>query len=318
MHALLVKTSSLGDVVHNLPIVTDIRRNNPGAVIDWVVEEAFADIPRLHPGVRRVIPVAIRRWRKQLFTTTAWREIAEFRRELRSSAYDVVLDTQGLLKSAVITRQAQLAVNGRRLGYAGEAAREPIAARFYDAGFMVPKNVHALERNRRLAAAAFGYLLEQPLDYGIAASPLVTDWLPARPYAVLLTGASRADKLWPEAEWVALARALELNLMLPAGSAAERECAQRLATQIPHAIAAPPLSIAELAGLLAGARIVIGLDTGLTHLAAALNKPTVAIFSGSDPDLTGVHAGLHAVNLGRNGGPPAVDEVVAAVRGQLR
>ncbi|CAG4884700.1 Lipopolysaccharide heptosyltransferase 1 [Georgfuchsia toluolica] len=322
MHALLVKTSSLGDVVHNLPVVTDIQRHYPGAVIDWVVEEAFADIPRLHPGVHRVIPVALRRWRKRLFTAATWREMAAFRRGLRHDAYDVVLDTQGLIKSALIARQAQLAAHGRRLGFDAATAREPLAARFYDAGFMIAKNAHAIGRNRRLAAAAFDYTLNTPLDYGIAAPPLATSWLPARPYAVLLTGTSRADKLWPESYWVALAKALNVSVILPAGSAAERERAQRLAAQMPGARAVPPLGIAELAGLMAGAQIVIGLDTGLTHLAAALNKPTLAIFSGSAPELTGAHAGdmlaNAAINLGRNGAPPTVAEVIATARGLLR
>ena len=318
MHALLVKTSSLGDVVHNLPVVTDIQRHFPGAVIDWVVEEAFADIPRLHPGVHCVIPVAIRRWRKQLFTAATWHEMAAFRRDLRRDYYDVVLDTQGLVKSAVVARQAQRAANGRRLGFSAEAAREPFAARFYDAGFMIPKSAHAVERNRWLAAAAFDYALDEALDYGIAAAPLAASWLPAKPYAVLLTGTSRADKLWPESAWVALAQALNVDAILPAGSAEERERAQRLAAQISHAIVAPPLGIAELASLSAGAQMVIGLDSGLTHLAAALDKPTLAIFSGSDPELTGVHAGPAAINLGRKGEPPAVDEIIAAARNLLR
>lgn len=322
MHALLVKTSSLGDVVHNLPVVTDIQRHNPGAVIDWVVEEAFADIPRLHSGVHRVIPVAVRRWRKRLFAAATWREMAAFRRELREDFYDVVLDTQGLIKSAVIARQAELAEHGRRMGYSAEAAREPAAARFYDAGFTIPKNVHAVERNRWLAAAAFGYALDETVDYGIAATPLGAEWLPARPYAVLLSGTSRADKLWPESDWVALAKSLNMAAVLPAGSAEERERAQRLAALIPDAVAAPPLGIGALAGLLAGARLVIGLDTGLTHLAAALNRPTLALFSGSDPDLTGVRAASHSAhaarNLGRRGTPPAAEEAIVAARDLLR
>ena len=317
MHALLVKTSSLGDVVHNLPLVTDIQRHNPGAIIDWVVEETFADIPRLHPGVHRVIPVAVRRWRKALFSAATWREMAAFRRQLREDCYDVVLDSQGLIKSAVIAQQARMAANGRRLGFNAEAAREPFAARFYDIGFGIPKSAHAVERNRWLAAAAFGYTLDVPLDYGITATPLSASWLPVKSYAVLFSGTSRADKLWPESDWVTLANALNTAVILPAGSAEEHERALRLAAQIHYAIVAPPLGIAELAGLLAGAQVVVGLDTGLTHLAAALAKPTLAIFAGSDPELTGVHveSGLaNAINLGHKGAPPAADEVIAAVR----
>ncbi len=312
---LLVKTSSLGDVIHNLPVVSDIHVKRPDARIDWVVEESFAAIPRLHPHVRNVLPVALRRWRRALLDSATRREAGQFRQALQRESYDVILDTQGLIKSALISRLAR----GRRCGYAAEAAREPLAARAYDASFAIPKTLHAVERNRWLAAAALGYEPNLPLDYGIRAEPLVADWLPAAPHpshAVLLTATSRADKLWPEEHWVELAANLNgagIACVLPAGSAIERERAQRLADAMRHAVAAPPLALEPLARLLAGARIVIGVDTGLTHLAAALGRPTIALFAGSDPRLTGVHAGSGAINLGGAGNPPSPQDVVAAV-----
>ncbi|HPP47030.1 MAG TPA: lipopolysaccharide heptosyltransferase I, partial [Accumulibacter sp.] len=160
MRILLIKTTSLGDVIHNLPVVSDLRLSLPTARIDWCVEEAFADLPGLHPGVEQVIPVAIRRWRRHLGAWATWKEIAAFRRRI-AAAYDYVLDTQGLLKSGLIARLA----HGVRCGYAAEAAREPWAARFYDATFVIPRNVHAVQRNRWLAAAAFDYPVDLPLDY---------------------------------------------------------------------------------------------------------------------------------------------------------
>lgn len=312
MQILLVKTSSLGDVVHNLPVASDIRARHPDARIDWVVEESFAAIPRLHPAVRRVIPVAVRRWRHALFSADTWREMAAFRQELQRQDYDLVLDTQGLLKSAIMARLAR----GRRAGHAAEGAREPLAARFYDAAYAIPKNLHAVERNRRLADAALGGGSGLPLDYGIHAEPLVAPWLPAAPYCVLLTATSRTDKLWPEDDWLRLAASLNargLGCILPAGSAAERARAGRLAAQIAAAVAAPPLALDAMAQLLAGARLVVGVDTGLSHLAAALGRPTLAIFCGSSPELTGVHAGATAINLGAAGTPPAAADVMAAV-----
>ncbi len=320
MRVLLVKTSSLGDVVHNLPLVTDIQRHQPGTVIDWVVEESFADLPRLHPGVNRVIQVALRRWRKQIFSASTWQEMSAFRRNLRAERYDIVLDTQGLLKSALIARQALPTAGGQRIGYAAAAAREPLAARFYDNGHVIPKNLHAIERNRRLAGAAFDFVPDPSLDYGITAAPLAADWLPPQPYAVLFTGTSRADKCWPEQDWLTLGRALHVtlgaSLVLPAGSTEERERAQRLARELPGAVVAPALGIAALAGLLAGAQQVIGLDIGLTHLAAALGRPTLAIFAGSDPALTGVFAnaaaGAKVVNIGRRNAPPSAADTIAA------
>ncbi|MDP2794837.1 MAG: lipopolysaccharide heptosyltransferase I [Sulfurisoma sp.] len=317
MRILLVKTSSLGDVIHNLPVATDLRRRFPDATIDWVVEESFADLPRLHPAVRRVIPVALRRWRRTLLSPATWREMATFRRLASADFYDTVLDTQGLLKSALIAAQA----SGPKSGHAADSAREPLAARFYDRAFSIPKNLHAVERNRRLAAAALGYTLDDlSLDYGLKTSPLSAPWLPAGDYAVLLTATSRADKEWPEPDWQALGQALivmGMRCVLPAGSPAERERAGRIAAALGRAVAAPPLNLAELAGLMAGARIVVGVDTGLTHLAAALDRPTVALFRGSDPQLTGVFAGARAVNLGGIGQPPGAGEVLASCKALL-
>ncbi|MEZ5616497.1 MAG: lipopolysaccharide heptosyltransferase I [Rhodocyclaceae bacterium] len=312
MKILLVKTSSLGDVVHNLPVASDIRARFPEARIDWVVEEAFADIPRLHPAVSRVIPVAVRRWRRAPLAPATWRAWRGFLAAVRAEDYDLVLDTQGLIKSALLARQAR----GRRAGYAAEVAREPLAARFYDATYVIPKNQHAVARNRWLAAAALGHEPDLPLDYGIAAAPLAAPWLPAGPYCVLLTASSRADKLWPEADWLALAAALHargLACVLPGGSDEERARAARLAGGMAQAVAAPPMSIAELAQLLAGAGLVIGVDTGLSHLAAALGRLTFCLFAGSRPELTGVYAGDTAINLGAAGAPPTAGQVIEAV-----
>ncbi len=313
MRILIVKTSSLGDVIHNLPVVSDIQRHFHGAVIDWCVEESFAAIPRLHPGVADVVTVAVRRWRKQLFSGRTWREIAACRRRLRAQPYDLVLDTQGLLKSGLIAAQAP----GVRCGYDAASIREPLAARFYQRCFAVPQNAHAVVRNRLLAGAALGYTPDADPDYGIAAAPAAADWLPAKPYVVLLTATSRDDKLWPEERWRELGGQLQRQgcaAVLPAGNPLERERAARLAAGIPGAVAAPPLSIAELAAVLAGARAAVGVDTGLTHLAVALQIPTVALYTATDPGLTGVFGvGFHR-NLGGKAQLPTVPAVLAELQ----
>jgi heptosyltransferase-1 len=310
MRILLVKTSSLGDVIHNLPVVNDIRRHVPAAMIDWCVEEAFADVPRLHPGVVEVLPVALRRWRKGLLSSGTWREAGAMRSRVKARAYDAVIDTQGLVKSAVIARQAR----GPLSGYAADAAREPMAARFYDRRFSVSRALHAVDRNRRLVAAALGYEVHGVPDYGIAAPADPLPWLPTGPYAVLMTATSRDDKLWPEAGWIELGQALHgqgWRAILPGGSPRERERAGRLAAAIPGALAAPPLHLPELATLLGGSRAAIGVDTGLTHLAVALGVPTVALYTATDPGLTGVlGAGFHR-NLGGKGQVPTVAAVVS-------
>ncbi|MDO8348156.1 MAG: lipopolysaccharide heptosyltransferase I [Rugosibacter sp.] len=337
MRILLIKTSSLGDVVHNLPAATDLRAAYPEAVIDWVVEEAFAAIPRLHPGIDQVIPVALRRWRKTPLAAATWREVAAFRRTLAAQAYDLIIDTQGLLKSALIARLAQ----GLHCGYDAASARETLATRFYERTCSVPKALHAIARNRQLAALAAGYTLPAGIDYGIAAAPQDAGKVGAGETtalqggrarnallavadgntALLLTATSRSDKLWPEDRWIALGQALSqrgLTCLLPAGTAAERARTARLAAAIPAARALPPLDLRALAQELAAARIVIGVDTGLVHLAAALGRPTLALFCASEPTLTGVLAGSQsgtatdapAINLGHRGAPPTVAEVL--------
>lgn len=316
MRILIVKTSSLGDVIHNLPVISDIRRHFSQALIDWCVEESFSAIPRLHPGVGKVIPVAVRRWRKKLLQSATWKEMAAFRRQISSETYDAIIDTQGLLKSALIASRAQ----GPCFGYAADSAREPTAARWYDRHFHVSRDLHAVVRNRRLAAAALGYQAEGGPDYGIEAPPAGFSWLPHRPYVVFLTATSRDDKLWPEANWLTLGRTLNnqgISAILPGGSAIERGRAARLAAGIPGALAAPPMDIPALASLLSGARAAIGVDTGLTHLAVALKTPTVAIYTATDPGLTGVlGTGFHR-NLGGKAQTPSPDAVLGELQAVL-
>lgn len=313
-HILLVKTSSLGDVLHNLPVVSDIARHYPDAQIDWVVEEGFAALPRLHPAVRNVIPVAVRRWRGKLLSAAAWREIAAFRNRLAAQRYDVALDTQGLLKSALLMRGAQ----GLRCGFDRDSAREPLAARLYQRTFPVAKGQHAVERNRQLAAQALGYALEGKAEYGIRPPAIARPaWLAEEPYAVLLHATSRADKLWDEANWIELGcylREKHVRCVLPWGSAAEQARSLRLAAAIPGAVAPPRLDLDEAAALLGGAQAVIGVDTGLAHLAAALGVPTVGIYISTDPALTGLYAGRCAVNLGNTGRAPDTAAVIAALQ----
>jgi len=306
---LFVKTSSLGDVVHQCPAASDAARGIPQARIDWVVEDAFAGVARMHANVARVIPVAVRRWRSALWRPAVWREIAAFRRSLQGERYDAIVDTQGLLKSAFISSLA----SGTRHGMDRASAREPLAARFYDRTHFVPRGLHAVERNRRLTAAALGIALPSAIDYGLRAAAAPAQKLPAA-YSVLLTMTSRADKLWPEARWIELGRALALPVVLPWGGAEEHSRAERIARGVGQAVVPGKMMLEELAQVLAGARNVVGLDSGLTHLAAALGVPAVAIFCGSDPALTGLYGAPRAANVGARGRPPQVFEVLQALQ----
>ena len=317
MRILLVKTSSLGDIIHNLPVLSDLRRTFPEARIDWCVEDAFADIPRLHPAVSQVIPVTIRRWRRNLSQRSTWQEMRTFWAALTATSYDAILDTQGLVKSALLARLA----HGHRYGYAAEVAREPLAARFYDETFVITPSAHAVERNRWLAAAAFDYLVDLPLAYGVTAPALDFPWRGDKHYVVMLTASSRDDKLWDEARWISVAIALlarGLNPIFTSGNARERERALRIAAAAPGAIVAPPLGLCELAALIGQARLAIGVDTGLAHLATALGVPTIALYVSTDPALTGVYNDGFVRNLGRPGQPPSSETVLAVAEQALR
>ena len=308
---LFVKTSSLGDVVHHCPAVSDAARELPDAEIDWVVEEPFAEVAAMHRAVRRVFPVAMRRWRRGLWSPRVWSEIGAFRRELAAEPYDRVIDSQGLLKSAMIARCA----NGERHGLDRESARESIAARLYDVRHRVPRDLHAVERNRQLTASALGYSASPICEYGLVAEGALPMQM-SRPYVVLLTMTSRADKLWPERNWIDLGRALalrDLRAVLPWGSEAERRRCERIALAIPEARVPRRFSLSELARLFRGARGVIGLDTGLSHLAAAMTVPVVGIFCGSNPALTGLYGGAQTANLGGPGSSPSPREVLDAL-----
>lgn len=302
----------MGDVIHALPAVSDLAEHFPDMKLDWVVEESFAELPALHPAVSGVIPLALRRWRKRPASLANWREFAAFRRALQANRYDLVLDLQGLIKSAWIASLA----HGPRCGYDGASAREPLAALVYDRTIRVERDLHAVERMRLLAGHALGYTPAETVNYGIAAPGRAFSWLSDAPYVVLLHATSRVDKEWPEAEWLALADGLNrqgLQCVLPWGSEREKSRSERLALQMQHAVVPPRLGLSEAAALLGGARAVVGVDTGLSHLAAALDVPVVALYLASDPGLTGVYGRGRSINLGRAGQPPCLEAVVAGL-----
>ena len=308
---LLVKTSSLGDVAHNLPVASDIHRAFPDAAIDWVVEENFSAVPRAHAAVRHVFPVAIRRWRRAPWRHTVRAEIAAFIRALRRERYDAVIDTQGLLKSALIARAAR----GMRYGLDWNSSREPLGV-FYDRTFSVPWTRHAVERNRALAAHALDYAVGPEVQYGIRASPAGFAWLPQNRYAVLLHSTTSARKLWPESRWSQLGQYFAqrgIRCVVPWGSTAERVRGERLAQDVGDSIVPPLLPLQEVMALLAGAQAVIGVDTGLTHLAAALGVATVGIYCATDPARTGVYGSARGANVGGVNMTPEVSDVIRAL-----
>ena len=302
MRVLLIKTSSLGDVVHTLPALTDAARAIPGIQFDWVVEEGFAEIPAWHPAVAQVIPVAIRRWRKHLWQTFKSGEWRRFKQRLGDTQYDLVIDAQGLLKSAWLTRYANAPV----AGLDRDSAREPLASRFYDRAYAVPREQHALERTRQLFAHALGYTLPTGMgDYGLNRA-LLADSAPP-PYIVFLHGTTWASKHWPEACWRELAEQMSAQgwaVRLPWGNDNEKVRAERIAAGIEHAAVLPKLNLAGVAKVIAGASACVAVDTGLGHLAAALDVPSISLYGPTLPGRVGAYgrSQIHLCATGPNAG----------------
>lgn len=288
MRVLVVKTSSMGDVIHTLPALTDAVTALPGISFDWVVEEAFAEIPAWHPAVKRVIPVAIRRWRKTPLATARSVEWRDFKGQLRKSNYDLVIDAQGLVKSALVARL----VKAPRVGMDFSTVRERAAALAYHRRVHVPRDLHAVERLRLLFAEALGYP-KPPYrgDSGLDLNRFTTSGA-TEPNLLFLHGTTRADKHWPEPYWLELCRlatAAGYQVNLPWGSEAERERAERIAAVSPAARVLPKLNLHGVASALVRADAVVSVDTGLGHLAAALELPTVALYGPTSPALVGTY-----------------------------
>lgn len=288
MRVLIVKTSSMGDVLHTLPALTDAQQAIPGIRFDWVVEEGFAQIPSWHAAVDRVIPVAIRRWRKAWFSAPVKAERKAFREAVQAEKYDVIIDAQGLVKSAaLVTRLAR----GIKHGMDWQSAREPLASLFYNQRHSVPKQQHAVERTRELFALSLGYSKPRAQgDYAIAQHFLNHLNADAGQYAVFLHATTRDDKHWPEANWrelIGLLAASGIRIKLPWGAPHEEARAKRLAEGFDYVEVLPRMSLEEVARVLAGAKFVVSVDTGLSHLTAALDRPNITLYGPTDPGLIG-------------------------------
>jgi heptosyltransferase I len=317
---LLVRLSSLGDVLHNLPIVADILRHYPQAQVDWVVEEAYVSLVKLNPHVRKVIPIALRRWRKGLGQAAVRAELRGFFRDLRAERYDYVFDTQGLIKTGIVMACARVKPGGHKVGLANgteDSGYEGVSRIFHSRSIPVEPRTHAVARGRQVVAAALGYAADTAPDFGLPAPDASArkPWMPAGPYAVFFHGTARDAKKWPPADWIALGRALApLPVLLPWGSPREKEDAMFLAAALPNATVLPRLSMMDAVELARQAALAVGVDTGLTHIAAAFLTPTVEIYVDSPRWKTEGNWSPRIVNLGDTGAAPAVDAVLAASR----
>lgn len=333
---LLVKLSSLGDVLHNLPIVWDLRARLPAAQIDWVVEDAYVGLlaPLLSRegfrGIDRIIPFGLRRWKKNLFSLQTWKEFFAFKKELQAVSYDVLIETQGLLKSALVCALARKSSNAVVSGLANAtefSGYEPIARFFYSQCVQVPKQCHAVDRSRRVMSSALDWPL---LDRQTNQVHFYPDAYVAKldhseitqhhdgfknPYILCFHSTAREAKRWSNEHWITLGRALSsksYQIVFPWGNAGEKKISAQLASQIDGAIVPEAFSIEDAFPIIAGAALTIGVDTGLTHLAAVLGKLTVEIYCDSPRWKTEGYWSNQIINLGDIQTPPTTDEVLNA------
>jgi len=286
MRVLIIKTSSMGDVIHTLPALTDAGKIIPDIEFDWVVEENFAEIPAWHPRVKKIFPVALRRWRKNIFSSATRKEWLGFYRELSAQKYDFIIDAQGLLKSAWLTFLAK----GTRCGGDWNSAREALASLFYQRKCIVSQNQHAVVRMRSLFSQALGYEIpQQEVDYGIDRQAF-SHSAAKENYVIFLHGTTWNTKHWPEEYWIELGKYINqagYSIKLPWSNDSEKERVQRIAEQCEKTEILSKLDLAGIAALLANAKAIVAVDTGLGHLAAALNVPTISLFGPTNPVLTG-------------------------------
>ncbi len=289
MRVLIVKLSSMGDIVHGLPAVTDAARAIPGIEFDWVADEAFANVPGWHPNVKHVYASAHRRWKKNLWQTLRNGELRQFYRDIRQHKYDLVIDAQSNCKSAIVTRLTR----GMRCGMDGDSARERIAHYAYQQKYSVKVYQHAVDRLRQLFAQALEYPMPQgPADYGVGTDQFCVPTnieLPDK-FIMAIHGTSWDSKCWPEDNWrqvLTLAAQAGLSVVIPWGSEKEQQRSLRLAQGHAHVYVLPRLSLTEMAGVIACSSANICMDTGLAHMSAMLNIPAVALYGPTDNQLIG-------------------------------
>ena len=315
MKILLVRMSSMGDLVHTLPAIEDLSLARPDIELHWLCEESFADIARLHPFVKQIHTLQWRAWRKKIVSRETISAIGCLKKSLSSQRFDFVLDSQGLIKSAAFAKFAHAPI----YGLDKHSAREPFASHFYRQKYFVERHRNAVWRNRKLFSQVFGYAFDENKVIFGARLP-ESDLLPISSemphYHIALTATSADKKLWAEENWRTLFMLMHqkdgLPILLPFGNLAEEERANRIANGLPFVSLCDKMTLLQAAAVLANAQSIIGVDTGLLHLANAFNRPTIGIYTATDPAKTGVIESQTAQNIGNIGTTPSTEEVFQA------
>jgi heptosyltransferase-1 len=307
-----------------MPMVDDLKTHFPDAQIDWVVDEAYVNLVRLQPKVNKIIPFALRRWRKSLRSKATRDELKAFYKTVREEEYDFVFDTQGLLKTGIIMGMARTTKTGKKIGLANGtegSGYEGISRIFHDHSVAVDRHTHAVLRGRLVAAQACGYKITTPASFGLQKLGITPSWMPSTQYIVFFHGTAGNSKKWARNNWIDTGRDLQVThwpILLPWGNDTEKAEAEAMAEQMSNARVLPKLSMQEAIVLAERAALVIGVDTGLTHIAAAYETPTIELYCDSPRWKTEGNWSDKIINLGDQGKPPSVAEVEIAFENLLR
>lgn len=306
---LIVKISSLGDVIHNFPMVSDIQAEFPSCQIDWLVEEAYVPLVNMHQSVHRIIPISLRRWRKSIFSFSTWRELKQCLNEIRKYPYDLIIDSQGLIKSALFAKLAR----GTTYGFGMKSVREKLASVTYDISLDPPSNQHMLERCRGLASLILGY--DHPVKINYSLTEQTTSKLKTNEVLILCSSA-QSKKIWPSKNWIQICNYLAssgLECKFVWGDPRDRKICEEITASAGGEIL-PRMQIDDIASVIQRSRLVIGLDTGLLHLAAAMETPLISIFGASDPEKTGPRGGGMIKICGSKNHFPSAEEVTSTAK----
>jgi len=305
---LIIKTSSLGDVIHNFPMVSDIGAQFPDCKIDWLVEEAYVPLVKLHIGVNRIIPIAFRRWRKSIFSSSTWSELKNCIRNVRRYRYDLVIDSQGLIKSAIFARLAK----GPSYGFGPRYSKEKLAGMSYNMRFSVNREQHMLDRCRQLSSLALNYQVAKKPHYGLIKKERSAT---NKKNVVIFCSSAQSTKQWPTTDWIKISQYLSskgFNCQFTWGNPGEQAICEKIISLSAGELL-PKMPIDGVATLISQSYLVIGLDTGLLHLAAALEVPSIAIFGASDPLKTGPQGNGPIKICGSKNRFPNVGEVESTI-----
>jgi heptosyltransferase-1 len=318
---LIVRLSSLGDIIHTYPMLYDIKYNLPDATIDWLVDESFTDLLNLNPLVDNIISIPLRKWKKDKLNLFS--NFKLWRKQTKNLSYDYIIDAQGLLKSAILAK----CLNGTIYGLGKNSIREKLACLFYTKQFETGKNLLSITKNRVLASMIFGYSIDKDnVNFGLTSSNFPpSDLAISKQYVIFFHATSKDSKKYPKQNWAELAKYLirehNLSILLPFGSPREQIeslTIKRLINSdnvyVPNKI----LDYAKLSGLISNAQFVFGVDTGLIHLANALNKKIIAIYVDTNPDKTGIFESLIAKNMGNKNLTPSVKELMELFESIMR